>query len=58
MINWRIRRARNLKGRYKADDQSTVFNEAWVGGKSPNKNWFKKQWQKLTNWWWTDFYGR
>ena len=32
------KRARNEKGRYKADDPMTKeFNEAWVGGKSPKK---------------------
>ena len=32
------KRARNKKGRYKADDKSTKdFNEAWVGGKAPKK---------------------
>ena len=40
MTSWRIRRARDLKGRYKGDDKSTAFNEAWIGGKAP---WFKKK---------------
>ena len=32
------KRARGLKGRYKADDLSTAYtNEAWVGGKAPKK---------------------
>jgi len=32
------KRARGKKGRYKADDKSTPnVNEAWVGGKAPNK---------------------
>ena len=32
------KRARGLKGRYKADDKSTPnVNEAWVGGKAPKK---------------------
>ena len=57
MTNWRIRRARNLKGRYKGDDKSTTFNEAWVSGRSPKK-WIYKQWKKLTDWWLKDFYGR
>ena len=53
-----IKRARTSRGRYKGDNKSTLgFNEAWVAGKAPSKNWFKKQWQKVTNWWWTDFYG-
>ena len=53
-----IKRARTSKGRYKGDNKSTSkFNEAWVGGKSPSKNWFKKQWRKLTKWWWADLYG-
>ena len=56
MINWRIRRARNLKGRYKADDKSTVFNEAWVAGRSPEKLIYK-QWKKFTDWWIKYFYG-
>jgi len=50
MVNWRIRRARNLKGRYKADDKSTVFNEAWVASRSP-KNRIYRQWKKFTDWW-------
>ena len=34
----KIKRARTVKGRYVADDKSTAdTNEAWVGGKSPNK---------------------
>jgi len=53
-----IKRARTSKGRYKGDNKSTPkFNEAWVGGKSPSKNWFKKQWKKFTKWWWAGFYG-
>jgi len=48
MISWRIKRARNLKGRYKGDDKSTPhFNEAWVAGKAP---WFKKKWKKFVQW--------
>ena len=32
------KRARGLKGRYKADDKSTAYtNEAWVGGKAPKR---------------------
>ena len=37
------KRARNKKGRYKADDKSTPnVNEAWVGGKAPKKKKRKK----------------
>ena len=33
-----IKRARDEKGQYQGDDESTPdVNEAWVGGKSPNK---------------------
>tara|TARA_R110000751_G_scaffold287224_1_gene391860 strand:+ start:144 stop:335 length:192 start_codon:yes stop_codon:yes gene_type:complete len=36
------KRARE-KGRYKADDKSTAdVNEAWVGGKAPEKKKIKK----------------
>ena len=32
------KRARTKKGTYRADDKSTKdVNEAWVGGKAPNK---------------------
>jgi len=31
------KRARNDKGHYIADDPSTPENEAWVGGKAPEK---------------------
>tara|TARA_Y100000401_G_scaffold50446_1_gene39366 strand:+ start:465 stop:650 length:186 start_codon:yes stop_codon:yes gene_type:complete len=32
------KRARTKKGRYKADDKSTLdVNEAWIGGKAPKK---------------------
>jgi hypothetical protein len=57
MVNWRIKRARNLKGRYRGDDKSTTFNEAWVAGRSPKK-WIYKQWKKLKEWFWNGFYGR
>jgi hypothetical protein len=54
-----IKRARTSKGRYRGDDKSTPeFNEAWIAGKSPSKNWFKKQWKKLKEWFWDGFYGR
>ena len=54
MVNWvqelvwgkpapKPKRARNKKGRYKADDKSTKgVNEAWVGGKAPAKKTKKK----------------
>jgi|TARA_B110000977_G_C10735408_1_gene360768 hypothetical protein len=29
------KRARNKRGRYKADNKKTKYNEAWVGGKAP-----------------------
>jgi len=48
------KRARTLKGRYKGDDKTTFFNEAWVKGRSPN--WIKKRWKKFTKWFWKDFY--
>ena len=33
------KRARNSKGQFVADDKSTKdVNEAWVGGKAPNKD--------------------
>ena len=38
MTKEKPKRARGLKGRYRADDKSTAFtNEAWVGGKAPKK---------------------
>ena len=43
MTSWRIKRARNLKGRYKGDNKKTKFNEAWTRGRSPkDKNWLDK----------------
>jgi len=42
------KRARTIKGRYKGDDKSTFYNEAWVGGISPS--WIKKKWKKFTKW--------
>ena len=57
MVHWRIKRARDLKGRYKGDDKSTVFNEAWVVGRSPKKTWFQKQMKKFTNWYFRGFDG-
>ena len=38
MTKEKPKRARTLKGRYRGDDKSTAYtNEAWVGGKAPNK---------------------
>ena len=38
VIKAKPKRARGVKGRYKADDKSTTdINEAWVGGKAPKK---------------------
>ena len=54
MISWRIKRARDLKGRYKGDDTSTTFNEAWVAGKAPKKSWIKR----FSDWWFKDFNGK
>ena len=36
-----VKRARTSKGRYKGDNKSTFYNEAWIGGKAPNKKWKK-----------------
>ena len=58
MVHWRIKRARDLKGRYKGDDKSTVFNEAWVVGRSPKKTFFQKQMKKFSDWFFRGFYGR
>ena len=53
------KRARTSGGRYRGDDKSTVnFNEAWIAGKAPGKNWIQQKWQKLTDWFFKDFYGR
>ena len=54
MVHWRIKRARDLKGRYKGDDKATVFNEAWVAGKAPKKSWIKR----FSDWWFKDFNGK
>ena len=43
-----VKRARTSKGRYKADDKSTLYNEAWSSGRSPK--WFKKKWKKFIKW--------
>jgi len=58
MVHWRIKRARDLKGRYKGDDKSTVFNEAWVAGRSPKKTFFQKQMKKFSDWFFRGFYGK
>ena len=48
------KRARTSKGRYKSDDKTTFFNEAWVRGRSPN--WIKKRWKKFMDWLFKGFY--
>ena len=59
MVHWRVKRARDLKGRYEGDDKSTVgFNEAWVAGRSPKKTWFQKQMKKFSDWFFRGFYGK
>ena len=58
MVHLRIKRARDLKGRYKGDNTSTVFNEAWVAGRSPKKTWFQKQMKKFSDWFFRGFYDR
>ena len=43
MAKEKPKRARTVKGRYRADDKKTKdINEAWVGGKSPKKKKGKK----------------
>ena len=38
VIKAKPKRARGVKGKYKADDKATPnINEAWVGGKAPKK---------------------
>jgi|TARA_R110000744_G_scaffold178009_1_gene297024 hypothetical protein len=38
IIKAKPKRARGVKGKYKADDKATPnINEAWVGGKAPKK---------------------
>ena len=52
-----IKRARTSKGRYRGDNKSTPeFNEAWVAGKAPSKNWFKKLFKKFADWLCKDLY--
>ena len=51
------KRARTKKGRYIADNKSTIyFNEAWIARPAI---WFqvKRQWKKFTKWWRVGFYG-
>ena len=48
-----VKRARTSKGRYKGDNKSTLYNEAWVSGRSPN--WIKKKWKKFIKWLKTGF---
>ena len=44
IIKAKPKRARGVKGKYKADDKSTTnINEAWVGGKAPKKKGTKKK---------------
>ena len=35
VITVKPKRARTKRGRYKADNKKTKYNEAWVGGKAP-----------------------
>ena len=48
------KRARTSKGRYRGDNKTTLFNEAWVMGSSPN--FIKKSWKKFVKWFWKDYY--
>ena len=51
------KRARTKKGRYRADNKSTIqFNEAWIVRPAI---WLqiKKQCRKFTKWWRSGFYG-
>ena len=49
----RYKRTRTTKGRYKADNKKTKFNEAWVKGRSPkNKGWL----DRFLDWWFKGFY--
>ena len=49
----KYKRTRTTKGRYKADNKKTKFNEAWVKGKSPkNKNLL----DRLLDWLFKGFY--
>ena len=48
------KRARTSKGRYKGDDKTTSFNEAWIKGRSPN--WIKKRCKKFMDWLFKGFY--
>jgi len=49
------KRARTKKGRYRADDKSTIqFNEAWIVRPAI---WFqaKKKWKQFVKWWFKGF---
>ena len=41
------KRARTKRGRYKADDKKTKFNEAWIA-KRPS--WIVKKWRRFIKW--------
>ena len=49
----RYKRTRTKRGRYKADNKETKFNEAWVKGRSP-KN--KGLWNRFMDWFFKGFY--
>ena len=49
------KRARTKKGRYRADNKSTIqFNEAWIVRPAI---WFqaKKKWKQFVKWWFKGF---
>ena len=49
----RYKRTRTKRGRYKADNKKTKFNEAWVKGRSPkNKGWL----DRFLDWFFKGFY--
>ena len=43
----RYKRTRTQKGRFKADNKKTKYNEAWAKGRSP-KN--KSLWKRFLDW--------
>ena len=46
---YKPKRARTKRGRYKGDDKSTAdYNEAWTGGKAPKKKIYKIKGKKYT----------
>jgi hypothetical protein len=46
---YKPKRARTKRGRYKGDDKSTAdYNEAWAGGKAPKKKVYKIKGKKYT----------